>query len=146
MDAVVEAIVIAPASRLPTKSVDEVEVEAGKGLVGDRYHGTKHRHVSVQSAESLALTAVDLGHDFDPALTRRNITISAGVVPSRPGERIRIGDVVLEVVRPAAPCRLMDENIGDGARRALHGRAGSIFRALTSGTIRIGSEVSLEES
>ena len=141
---VVQQIVIAPASRLPVKSVATVEVEAGKGLVGDRYHGTRHRHVSVQSAESLAETAEILGHDFDPGLTRRNVTISAGVIPTRPGQRIRIGDVLLEVVRPAAPCRLMDEQIGDGARRALSGRAGAIFRALSSGTIAVGDPVDLD--
>lgn len=141
---VVQQIVIAPASRLPTKSVDRVEVEAGKGLVGDRYHGTKHRHVSVQSAAALAEAAATLGYDFDSALTRRNVTLSSGVIPTRPGERIRIGQVLLEVVRPAAPCRLMDEGIGDGARRALSGRAGAIFRALTSGTIAVGDRVELD--
>ncbi len=98
----------------------------------------------MQLGDSLAETAEILGHDFDPGLTRRNVTISAGVIPTRPGQRIQIGDVLLEVVRPAAPCRLMDEQIGDGARRALSGRAGAIFRALTSGTIAVGDPVVVE--
>ncbi|MBU1802105.1 MAG: sulfurase, partial [Actinobacteria bacterium] len=45
---------IAKATRLPMRAVDHIEVEAGKGIVGDRYHGTKHRHVTVQSAAALA--------------------------------------------------------------------------------------------
>lgn len=143
MTATVQHIAIAPGSRLPVRSVERAEVEAGKGIVGDRYHGTKHRHVSVQSAAALAEAADELGAEFEAILTRRNITISDGAIPTRPGERIRIGTVELEVVRPAAPCRLMDEEIGDGARRALSGRAGAIFRALTSGTIAVGDPVQL---
>jgi len=35
-----------------------------------------------------------------------------------------IGDVELEVVRVAAPCRLLDDGIGPGAAVALRRRAG----------------------
>ncbi len=56
--------------------------ETGKGLVGDRYHGTGHRHVSVQSATELAEAAVELGAPIEAAGTRRNVTISHGRVPS----------------------------------------------------------------
>ena len=51
---VVVAIHVALASRLPMRPVDRVHASAGAGLVGDRYHGTRHRHVSVQSATQLA--------------------------------------------------------------------------------------------
>src|SRR5919106_6033073 len=63
--------------------------------------------------------------------------------PPSPGERIRIGDVDLEVVRAAAPCKLLDDVIGTGARTALRGRAGSVFRALSSGSIAVGGPVCL---
>jgi MOSC domain-containing protein YiiM len=52
-----------------------------------------------------------------------------------------VGDVVLEVVRRAAPCRVMDEAVGDGARRAMHDRGGVVCRVLTSGTIAVGDVV-----
>jgi MOSC domain-containing protein YiiM len=139
----VVAIHIAPATRLPMKSVDSVEAETGKGLVGDRYHGTRHRHVTVQSATDLAEGADVLGSPIDPASTRRNITISHGAIPTKPGERMSIGDVDLEVVRIAAPCKLLDEVIGDGARHALRRRAGTVFRVLDGGTIRVGDAVHL---
>lgn len=137
----VVAIHIAPATRLPMKAVDAVVAEAGKGLVGDRYHGTRHRHVTVQSAADLAEAADELGSPVDPASTRRNITISGGDIPPKPGERIAVGDVELEVVRIAAPCKLLDDAIGDGARHALRRRAGTVFRVLTGGTISIGDPV-----
>ncbi len=136
----VVAIHIAPGSRLPMKAVDSVVAEAGQGLVGDRYHGTRHRHVSVQSLESLTEAAETLGRPIEPSATRRNITLSSGVVPRTPGYRIKIGEVTLEVVRVAAPCRLLDDNIGAGAARALHQRAGSICRVLSGGIIRVGMD------
>ncbi|MDF3046191.1 MAG: hypothetical protein K0R30_2419, partial [Ornithinibacter sp.] len=44
---VVAALHVALARRLPMRAVVMVHAEAGAGLVGDRYHGTRHRHVSV---------------------------------------------------------------------------------------------------
>lgn len=141
----VAAIHIAPGSRLPMKAVGAVHAEAGKGLVGDRYHGTRHRHVTVQSTTSLEEAANRLGATIDPSQTRRNITVTHGTVPSKPGSRIRLGPVELEVVRIAAPCRLLDDVIGPGAAKALHQRAGSVCRVLTAGEIRIGDAVSAED-
>ena len=140
---VVTAIHIAPASRLPMRAVESVQIEAGLGIVGDRYHGTKHRHVTVQSQTALDAATEDLGSPVEPSGTRRNITISHGDVPTTPGERLRIGDVDLEVVRVAAPCKLLDDVIGTGARNALRRRAGSVFRALSSGSIALGDPVRL---
>lgn len=137
----VVAIHVAPGTRLPVRAVDSVLAEAGKGLVGDRYHGAKHRHVTIQSQEFLDHAAADLGYDFDPGATRRNITVDAGEIPTKPGTRLQIGDVDLEVVRVAAPCRLLDDSVGPGAAAALRRRAGSVCRVLTSGTITVGDSV-----
>lgn len=123
------------------RSVDFVDAEAGRGLIGDRYHGTRHRHVTVQSREMLDRAAAELGRPIDAGLTRRNLTVDAGDIPTRPGTRIRIDAVELEVVRVSAPCRLLDDGIGAGAAAALRGRGGSVFRVLTSGRIRIGDEL-----
>jgi len=137
----VVSIHVAPGRRLPVRSLDEVEAEAGKGLVGDRYHGSRHRQVSIQSRAALIRAAGDLGVHVDPDATRRNLTVDAGDVPTTPGARLRIGDVELEVVRILAPCRLLDDEIGPGAAAALRGRAGSVCRVLTSGRIRVGDAV-----
>lgn len=138
---VVTSIHLAPGTRLPTKAVESVVAEAGKGLVGDRYHGTRHRHVTVQSQPDLDAAAADLGGPVPAGSTRRNVTISAGPVPTKPGTRVRVGDTLLEVVRLAAPCRLMDDYVAPGAMRALHARGGAVFRILESGTIRVGDRV-----
>ena len=137
------AIHVAPGRRLPVRALQAVDAEAGKGLVGDRYHGTRHRHVTIQSQEMLDHAADDLGYPFDPGATRRNLTVDTGEIASEPGTRLAVGDVELEVVRVSAPCRLLDDGIGPGAAAALRRRAGSTCRLLTSGTIRVGDTVEL---
>jgi MOSC domain-containing protein YiiM len=62
-------------------------------------------------------------------LTRRNITISDGAVPSQPGTRLRIGEV------------LLDDTIGAGAQEALRTRVGTVYRVLEGGEIAVGDEV-----
>ena len=125
------------------RPTDAIVVEAGKGIVGDRYHGSRHRQVTIQSREALDRAAEQLGHPFDSGATRRNITVDGGDIPTAPGTLIRVGEVELEVVRVAAPCRLMDDSVGPGAAAALRGRAGSACRVLSSGTIRIGDPVEI---
>lgn len=137
----ISAIHIAPGRRLPVRSVAAVEAEAGRGLVGDRYHGSKHRHVTLQSQESLDLAAAELGRPVGAGTTRRNVTLDRGAVPTAPGTLIRIGDCLLEVVRVAAPCRLLDDDLGPGASAALRRRAGSVCRVLESGTLHVGDTV-----
>lgn len=135
---VVVAIHVAKGRRLPMRPTDRVHAEAGAGLVGDRYHGSRHRHVSAQSATELEEAAARLGAPVPPEGTRRNLTLSHGAVPTRPGTRVRVGGALLEVVRKAAPCRILDDEIAPGAARALHDRAGTILRVLESGDIAVG--------
>lgn len=137
------AIHVAKASRLPMRAVERVEVEAGKGLVGDRYHGTRHRHVTIQSLEELAAAERRHGGPIDPGLTRRNITLSCGAIPRKPGHRWSIGAIDLEVVRDAAPCKLLEDTLGRDARLALSRRAGVVCRVLGSGELRIGDRARL---
>lgn len=141
----VAALHIAPARLAPTQSVTEVEIVAGRGIVGDRYEGAKHRQVSIQSLGAIREAETVFGQPIDPGLTRRNITTSDGIIPKEPGSLIRVGEAVLEVVRVAAPCRLLEELIGPNAQVALRRRGGSICRVLESGLVRIGDIVRLSE-
>jgi MOSC domain-containing protein YiiM len=138
---VVAGLHVAKGRRLPMRSVDQIEVETAAGIVGDRYHGSKHRQVSVQSLDDIALAAEIFGSPIPADLTRRNITISGGSVPRDPGAIIRIGDVLLEVVRVAAPCKLLDDTLGAGAQHALRHRGGSICRVLEGGRVSTGDPV-----
>jgi len=143
----VVALAVAAERGGEVRAVEQVEVEAGAGIVGDRYHGSRHRHVSLQSATDLAAAADDLGVAVPPTSTRRNVTVDAGPVPTTPGTRLLVGEgeaaVLLEVVRVAAPCPVMDRSVAPGARTALRRRGGAVLRALSSGTVRVGDPVAL---
>ena len=125
------------------KSVLRARVETGKGIVGDRYHGSRHRHLTVQSLSELAEAAERHGGPIDPGLTRRNVTISEGALPRRPGQRLRLGEIELEVVRDAAPCKLLEDDLGRDVRLALSRRAGVVCRVRVGGDLAVGAPVSL---
>jgi MOSC domain-containing protein YiiM len=138
------SIHVAKATRLPMRALDSVEVETLRGIVGDRYHGTGYRQVTVQSAESLAEAAAAYGAPVPAALTRRNLTVDHGRVPTEPGRLVRVGPILLEVVCIRQPCKLLDDTIGDGVQEVLRGRTGSLFRVLEGGTLHVGDPVDLQ--
>ena len=144
----VVALQVALASRMPMRPVEEVEILDGHGITGDRYENSRHRQVTVQSLEEIADAEAEVDRPLDAIHTRRNITISSGRLDRTPGARIRIGNddggwVELEVVRDAAPCKLLEDNLGRDAKLALHKRAGVVYRTITGGTITIGDTAEL---
>ena len=140
----VSLIHTAKGRRLPMRPHEQVEVETARGIVGDRYHGARHRQVTIQSQTALDEAGDVFGALVPAPLTRRNITVSSGVVPQAPGSIVRVGQVVLEVVRVAAPCKLLDDTIGAGAQAALRRRGGSVCRVLSGGVLRVGDPVALD--
>ena len=119
---------IALASRLPMREVETIEILDGHGITGDRYENARHRQVTVQTLEEIAVAEEKVGRDLDAVLTRRNITVDTGSLDRTPGSRIRIGSddngwVELEVVRDAAPCKLLEDTLGRDAKLALSKKA-----------------------
>ena len=145
MTRTIVSIHISLATKMPMREVDAASVTAGRGIEGDRYEGTRHRHVSIQSEGELARASETLGRPIDPGLTRRNVTVSGGPLPRTPGTRLLLADVELEVVRNAAPCRIMDFEIGEGARVALRRNGGVICRVLRSGTFAVGDTAEIPD-
>ena len=139
----VVALQISLASRMDMRSVDVVRIEDGHGITGDRYENARHRQVTVQTLEEIALAEEEHGAPIKAFDTRRNITVDTGRLDRTPGARATFtnaaGDVVeLEVVRDAAPCKLLEDNIGRGAKLAMHKRAGVVYRTISGGEIAIG--------
>lgn len=124
----------------------EVNAVTGLGLVGDRHSGNAARQVSIQSRSELAEASERLGRPIDVDLTRRNITIDSGDLPRTRGQRLRVGDVELEVFSDAPPCALMTELIGKGARPALKRLAGIHCRVIVGGDIQLGDALVLVQN
>jgi MOSC domain-containing protein YiiM len=80
-----------------------------------------------------------------PGRARENITtrgISLGTLLL--GQRLRAGEVLLEVTKPCTPCHLMDE-IRQGLQEAIRGRRGLLCRVVESGRIRRGDRIEVED-
>lgn len=145
----VVALQLAKASRLDMVPLDSVEILDGCGITDDRYENARHRQVTVQSLEEIALAEAEVGRKLDAVQTRRNITLASGLLDRTPGTRITIGTagsddwVELEVVRDAAPCKLLEDNLGRDAKLALHKRAGVCCRTIKGGKIRLGDTMTV---
>jgi hypothetical protein len=118
--------------------VDEIEIRANLGIVGDRYFGERaHRDaaVTMMAAESLPPGA-DLTH------TRRNVLLRGYDIDAQVGRTITIdsgaGPIAFAVHRPANPCAWMDAVIGPGSRDLLQGKGGVRTQPLDDGVLRIG--------
>ena len=100
------------------------------------------------SSRQVLLVDVETLEEFGiaPGQTRENITtrgIALGKLPL--GQRLRIGEALLEVTKPCTPCHQMDE-IRQGLQAAIRGRRGLLCRVVESGPIRRGDRIEVEEN
>lgn len=80
-----------------------------------------------------------------PGRVRENITTRGIALSALPlGQRLRAGEVLLEVTKPCGPCHQMDE-IRQGLQEAIRGRRGLLCQVVQSGRIRRGDRVETEE-
>lgn len=136
------------AAEVPTTDADQVDVVAGKGIVGDRFFG-KAAHmdaaVTLMAVEALEAMAAELGvRPFDPLLTRNVVLRGAHLAPLLGQEFLleSLGGIVrLRAGRPAHPCAWMDRVLAPGAHAAMRGRGGMRCQPLSNGTLHRGPAV-----
>lgn len=133
-----------PARRGAMQVLEEVALEAGQGLVGDRYHTRTNggRQASLIQAEDLRAIASYLGRDdVAPIDLRRNL-VTAGInLLALKDRRFRIGPALLEWSGECHPCTRMEETFGPGGYNAVRGHGGILARVIEGGTIRLGDAV-----
>jgi MOSC domain-containing protein YiiM len=123
------------------------------GLEGDRqrdlrYHGGPDRAVSLYSLDLIRALREE-GHPIAAGSTGENLTL-VGVPWSamQPGARLQIAGVVLELTRPAAPCKNIAGSFaaGDFSRisEKIHpGWSRFYARVLEEGVVTVGDHVTL---
>ncbi|MDK2973362.1 MAG: hypothetical protein PWP23_3117 [Candidatus Sumerlaeota bacterium] len=123
---------------------------APQGLEGDRYAlGTGHWSdypdrsgiaVTLVATEAIDAVLRETGIDLRGGRHRRNLEVSGGDVRALTGRCFRLGEAVLEGIRPCAPCRYLDSLAGPGAREALArlGAGGLRAEVRVGGIIRVG--------
>jgi cyclic pyranopterin phosphate synthase len=93
------------------------------------------------------VTDVETLEEFSipPGSGKENITTRGIAITEMPqGQRIRVGEALLEVTRPCTACPLMDE-IRDGLKEAMRGRRGMICRVVEAGRIRRGDSIEIAD-
>ena len=126
----------APQRRLPMEEVAEVRAVENSGLERCAHaRSDSPRQVLLVDSETLELM------ELQPGIIRENITTRGINVNGLPaGQRLRVGDVQLEVSLPCTPCDLL-EKIRPGLRRELRGRRGMLCRVIAGGLIRRGDPI-----
>jgi MOSC domain-containing protein YiiM len=139
----VEWIGIRPERKAMVVSKASVKVDLASGIEGD-HPVNVNRQVTIMSKEHLEEVSTALGvSEVDPAATRRNILISGLDFDSLEHATIRIGSALVEVTGPCHPCKRMDDNMGEGARKAMASKGGWTTRVLEAGKIDVGDLVTV---
>lgn len=143
----VDAIVVRGQPRDRARNIEQTMALAGIGLADDRLgqRGEAElstRQVTLIQQEHLPLIAAFArSGPLDPVDLRRNLVVSGINLLSLKKVRLQVGEAVLELVGPCAPCSRMEEVIGPGGYAAMRGHGGMTARILEGGLIRVGDVV-----
>lgn len=122
---------------------------AGDAIVSTEHHGGADQAIYAYSADDYDWWASRTSRDFGPGLFGENLTIRDMPSNMRIGDRLLIGEVVLEATAPRIPCstfaaRMQDSTFGMLFREAQ--RPGIYFRVLNEGEVAAGDSVTFIEN
>jgi MOSC domain-containing protein YiiM len=119
------------------------QIEAGSivtdlGFDGDRKArpGSK-RQVLIMPLEILEELGLEAGA-FKENITTRGLD----VMSLERGQRVRVGQALLEATVPCTPCDFID-SIRPGLQEESRGQRGMLFRVLEGGQVRVGDPVTV---
>lgn len=161
-EARVSAFYWCAAAGAPMVAASELQVEAGAGIVGDRYalgmgaysatEPDKPRHLTLITQDGIdTANAWQLAAGLAPfsaELTRRNVVMegmTASELNRWVGRRFRLGALLCEGVELATPCERPSALSGiAGFPEAFDGRGGLRVRVLEGGTLHHGDRLTGE--
>lgn len=121
----------------------------GDAIVAKEHHGGADQAIYAYSADDYDWWAERTARDYFPGMFGENLTIRDMPSDMRIGDRLLIGDVVLEATAPRIPCstftaRMQDSSFGLAFRNAE--RPGIYFRVLNEGEVSPGDSVTFIEN
>jgi MOSC domain-containing protein YiiM len=137
----VSNVFIAVERRKAMKPVDFALAVTDRGLEGC-VHGR------AGSRRQVLLVDIETLGEFGllPGMIRENITTAGlNMAELRPGQRLCVGEAVLEVTLPCEPCSRMDE-IRMGLQKELENRRGMSCRVIEGGKISRGDAIEILEA
>lgn len=136
-------IFLRPSARTPIREVQAAEACVGSGLRDDHAGGGK-RQVTLLSLEAWERACAELGQELCPSARRANLVLEGLELRETRGQRLRIGEVLLEIAGETRPCELLDD-VAVGLCAALQSewRGGVYARVLEGGALQVGDSAEL---
>ncbi len=140
-------IILRTERRGKVERVEEAEVVAGLGLIGD--HRSERKEVNMQSKRQVTLIQAEhfpalsamMSREVTPEDTRRNLVVSGINLLALKDKRFKIGEVIFEGSGLCHPCSRMEKTLGEGGYNVMRGHGGILARALQGGVIHVGDDV-----
>lgn len=118
---------------------------AGDAIIHKNVHGGLEQAVYIYGQPDYDFWAAELGRPLEPGLFGENLTLSDfESATALVGDRLQIGDVLLEITSPRIPCNTFATRMGDPkfVKTFLRaGRPGAYARVLAEGTLTAGQSV-----
>lgn len=150
---IVEKIYASPKRGTAQVECESIQVQTGKGIVGDRNFGKRAhpgQNLTLVEAEEIELFCAQHARALDLSLTRRNLITRGVRLNDLVNVEFRVGPVLLRGVELCEPCSIMGRYLGGESltpaaaiKHWIH-RAGLRVDVLTDGIIIIGAHIVTE--
>ena len=148
----IEAIFVAESKRSKVNSVNSAQLEAGRGIIGDRYHILSNEHVKANvnvlqnhitfvEKENLDAFLSDHKSQLDYGEFRRNILTSGIDLNALVGKEFTIGTAKFRGFELCEPCRTLSHIAHSAVLPGLVNKGGLRAIIVDGGTLAIGSDI-----
>lgn len=146
MDEIV-SIHIVRKSKDPAETCDQVVVRKNFGIEED-YRSGKYQtgQITLIEAEVMDMVSNKLGYEIASGASRRQIVVNGVSLNELIGQRLRLGDILVQVEERCKPCDNMEKSIGRGAKEAMDGRGGVRCRVIRGGILHVSDKVMVEST
>mgnify|MGYP000554983974 CR=1 FL=1 len=139
------AVCISEVRGIQKHPIEEAELHANHGIVGDAHAGDWHRQVSLLGMESVQKLQEKITLQLKPGDFAENILLEGLCVYTLPvGTKLKIGSALCEVTQIGKTCH-NDCAIRKAAGDCVMPREGIFVRVLESGHVKPGDEVMVVE-
>ena len=154
MSATVENIFITKTWREQPYEIEAAKLEAGKGIVGDRYHEraleflavgdqVPANHISLISKEELAGFLEHNNTEIDYANFRRNVLVSGIDLRGLIGKQFKLGSALCQGIEDCDPCAFLAATVHRSVLPELKEKAGLRAIILEDCDLKIGDKIIL---